>query len=367
MTEQKAGGKDTGRAVISVDKEHRLQRDNRRLKRDVRSLKEQLATDKELARLYKKLREEMTAPPKWLVEKNNKKDKAIATAPLSDPHFDEVVRPEAVEFCNAYNREIADMRLIKWAENVVKVGRDHFSGIYYDGIVVPLLGDMVPGTIHDELIETSEYTCFESVRYWAQQITAALIVIAEQYGKVHCPAVVGNHGRDGKKPRHKGRVQHNWDWLMYSLIQDYLELIKVPEITMQVSINPEVTWNAYGTVYRAMHGDDFKGGSGIAGALSPLMLGDHRTRKRSGEIGNPFDYLVLGHFHQEIQNGGLIVSPSLKGYDEYAYNKKFPFAPAKQIYWLTDPKWGKTLSAPIHVVGKEGWNEEPAIDHVLNW
>lgn len=343
--------------ALSAEEEHKLQRENRKLRRTVKDLTEQLATDKELASLYKKLRVKMNKPPKWTFSKSRKKDRAIATAPLADPHFDEVVKPESVEFCNAYNREIADLRLRKWAENVVKVGRDYFSGVTYDGIIVPFLGDMLPGTIHDELAETNEYTSFESVRYWAQQITAALITIAEQYGEVHCPAVVGNHGRDSKKPRHKGRTQHNWDWLLYGLIQDYLTMLKVPEITMQISVNPEVTWNAYATRYRAMHGDDFKGGSGIAGALSPLMLGDHRTRKSRAEIGAPFDYLVLGHFHQEIQNAGLIVCPSLKGYDEFAYNKKFPFATAKQIFWLTDPKWGKTLTAPIHVVGKEGWNE----------
>ncbi len=342
---------------LSVQEEHKLKKDNRQLRKEIRALKEQLATDKELASLYKRLRKEMKSPPKWTFAETKKKDMAIATAPLADPHFDEVVKPEAVEFCNAYNREIALLRLKKWATNVVKVGRDHFSGISYEGIIVPLLGDMIPGTIHEELAETNEYTPFESVRFWAKEIATALASIAEFYGRTHCPAVVGNHGRDSKKPRHKGRVEHNWDWLLYGLIEDYLALEKADHITMQISVNPEVTWQAYKTKYRAMHGDDFRGGSGISGALAPLMLGDHRTRKSRSEIGSPFDYMLLGHWHQEIQHGGLIVSPSLKGYDEYAYNKKLPYTIAQQIYWLTDPIWGKTLGAPIHVVGKEGWNE----------
>jgi hypothetical protein len=51
----------------------------------------------------------------------------------------------------------------------------------------------------------------------------------------------------------------------------------------------------------------------------------------------------------------MIVNGSIKGYDEYAYNGNFDFEKPQQAYWITDPQDGITISAPIHVQGKDEW------------
>ena len=65
------------------------------------------------------------------------------------------------------------------------------------------------------------------------------------------------------------------------------------------------------------HGDQFRGGSGIAGLLSPLLLGDHRKRKRQTAMNHPYDWMIYGHWHSLVLGvRGLIGNGSLKGYDE---------------------------------------------------
>jgi len=61
----------------------------------------------------------------------------------------------------------------------------------------------------------------------------------------------------------------------------------------------------------------------------------------------------MGHFHQLIDLGNVVVNGSLKGYDEWTASMNFNFEMPQQAFWLTDPKWGKTIRAPIRVQSKE--------------
>jgi len=92
--------------------------------------------------------------------------------------------------------------------------------------------------------------------------------------------------------------------------------------------------------------------------IAPLLLGDSRKRKRNTAVNNAYDYLMVAHWHQEIDTNGIIVNNSLKGYDEFAANNNFQFSVPTQAFWLTDPEHGRTLRAPIHVVSDdEDWSE----------
>ena len=104
-------------------------------------------------------------PPKWMSPDKPKKSAATLVVMLSDLHFDEVVLPEEVDYLNAYNRQIAKMRLEKWAQNVVKLARHHLSGVTWDGVVILLGGDIFSGDIHEELVETNEDTMLGSLLY----------------------------------------------------------------------------------------------------------------------------------------------------------------------------------------------------------
>ena len=279
----------------------------------------------------------------------------IANLLLSDLHLDEVVNPSEVGHSNAYNRRIAELRLRAAFEKFVMVGKDYIAGISYDGAVVAMLGDTFSGNIHEELKETNECSILESIDHWIDPMVAGLRLVADEFGKVHVPCTPGNHGRNTRKPIHKGRARDNFDFLFMRMVARAMQSDR--RVTFDIPDAADTQMRQYGHTFHYTHGDQFKGGSGIAGIFSPLMLGDARKRKRQQAIGAPYDVLCMGHFHQYLPARGLIVNGSLKGLDEYAMNNNFGYEPAQQAFWVTTPEHGVSFSAPIVVQDrdKEGW------------
>lgn len=333
--------------------------------REIRSLRSKLdQTSAEKRELQKMLDfalaidQAKLRPAKWLRKPTKGGNRGIVTLQLTDTHFDEVVIPSEVDFINAYNREIAEGRLKRWAEKSIVLARDFIKGIDYDGAVLLVTGDILSGDIHEELENTNEGSNYESALHWMDRLSSAIDMLATEFGKLHVAVTYGNHGRDSKKPRFKRRAAHNIEWLMFRWLEREFRIAGKTHVTFQVSDAMDTTVDVYSTKYLITHGDQFKGGTGISGMLAPLMLGQHRKTMRQMYAGHPFDYLVMGHFHQYFPPGkGLVVGGSMKGYDEYAYGHNLKPEPAQQAFWITSPEYGPTLGAPVHVQDRklEGW------------
>ena len=342
--------------MVALATHEKVKRDNTRLKMALG--REQAATEDVQHRLDVLLNMTNTVadPPAWAMPKKKKDDhKGIVSLFVSDCHFDEVVEPGEIDGLNAYNRDIAVMRLKKTFENCIMLSRDYLSGLDYEGCSLFLGGDMVTGTIHEELAQSNEAFMPETILFWIDQLAAGIHMLHEEYGKVHISGVVGNHGRNTRKPRMKGRVRDNWDWLIYKLLAR--DFANVPGITFQIPESADCVVELYNTKFLFTHGDQFRGGSGISGILAPLMRGDHRKRKRHMETDMPYDYMLMGHFHQYMNAKRVLVNGTNKGYDEYAYMGNFDFEPPQQAFWITTPEHGPTLHAPIFTQNRkaEGW------------
>ena len=291
-----------------------------------------------------------TTPPKWLRKTRTGVHHVTPVAFFSDAHLDEVVDPRQVNGVNEYNRKIAGERLKLFFQNTAELARDYLTGLTFDGIVLPIGGDIFSGNIHDELLRTNEGTMMEAVLHWLGPVEAGITLLAEEFGRVHIPVVVGNHPRNTLKPINKGRVRDNFDWLFARLMER--DLAGDKRITWAISEAPDCDFQIYNWRFTLTHGDQFKGGSGISGLLSPMMIGDARKRKRAQAIRKPYDYLLMGHFHQMFFVKGVVTNGSLVGYNEYAFNNNFEYEPPRQAFFLVDPDRGITITAPIHVTPK---------------
>lgn len=123
------------------------------------------------------------------------------------------------------------------------------------------------------------------------------------FERVYIPCVGGNHGRIDKKPRSKNRAFDNYDWLVYLLLTKHFRGEK--DITFDISEGSDVQFALHNTRYLLTHWDQFKGGSGIAGALSPLLLGDARKRKRQMAVQRPYDFMMMDTGTSTSRRGGL--------------------------------------------------------------
>jgi hypothetical protein len=338
-----------------------------RLERQLRFAKIEADEAKELRKSVMKLEKELgilnrvsqkRQPPKWLASPPKKTAGKYHGTPwllLSDLHLDEVVVPAQVMGVNAYNRQIALLRLRETFSNTIMVIRDMWQGVVYDGIVVALAGDNFSGIIHEELKETNEDTILGSLDFWIDHLAAGLLLLADEFGKVHVPVVVGNHGRNTRKPRHKHRARDNFDWFLGRSLMRIFESDK--RITFDVSEAADTIVPAYGRSVVVTHGDQTQGGGGIGGIWPPIMRMDARKSQRYAAVDMPYDLLVMGHWHQLTFGPNWIVNGAMKGYDEFAFDMNFGFEPPQQALWLMTPEHGKTLTAPIFSLDKkkEGW------------
>lgn len=295
-------------------------------------------------------------PPKWLVAPpSNRKKHATLTLLLSDTHFDEVVDPLEIGGLNAYNRRIAEQRLQAWTENAIRMARHYLSGVTYDGVVAMLGGDIFSGDIHDELKESNETVILDSLLHWSEQIAAALGTLADEFGKVHVPCVVGNHGRLSRKPRMKQRAKTNLDWLLGKMVERHYA--KDRRFTFDISENADTIVPIYGWGHLLTHGDQVNGGGGIGGIWPPVMRMRARKAQRAMEVGTPFQTMWIGHWHQYVSTPGMVINGSLKGYDEYAWINNFGFEVPQQALAIVTPEHNITFQAPVFCQNrtKEKW------------
>lgn len=331
-----------------------------RLKNEIKSLNSLVAELSQEAVTARSLRELIGAPETdrlgensgWMREQ--RRYSALTGTPtlfISDVHFDEVVKSEQVGYANAYNHEIATQRVKNTFRTALDLTTKFLSKPKYDGFICAFGGDNLSGNIHEELKETNDQRINKSILDLTDLYIEGIGTLADEFGKVFCPCVVGNHGRHDRKPRYKFRVQDNFEWLIYQYLARYFR--NDSRISFLIPDSPDAMWSVYGRKYLLNHGDQFKGGSGIAGVFSPLMLGRARKQHKQNGIGQPFDKMIVGHFHQYIHTESLIINGSIKGYDEYADQHNFSFESPMQALWIDHPDKGTTFRMPIMCEGKK--------------
>jgi predicted phosphodiesterase len=284
--------------------------------------------------------------PKWMTPK--RRTAAHHGTPvlvLSDLHLDEVVDLHEMDGMNEYNRVIAEERLNKVVNGAVKLVKSYVNGITVDGIVVPILGDIVTGVIHAELADTNEAPPPATIVHWVPILASALTHLADEFGRVHVPCVDGNHDRTTIKTRAKKRAENSYAWIIYNWLADSLR--NDDRITFSITTAPEQIVDIYKTRFLLAHGDAFRSQGGVGGlhpALNKWLLRKHDLYSQAKR---DFDYALLGHWHQLLWGQDFVINGSLKGYDEYARHGGFKFERPQQALFIVTPENGVVQRMPV--------------------
>jgi len=327
------------------------------LKKQLKTLHLQEDTAESIRRTIFQLAEHTPEPPAWLTGKGVKNGERGGPMTIwSDWHYGEVVNPDEVGGHNRFNSSIAKKRVERLVNTTIDLCFNHMgrADVAYPGIVVCLAGDMIGGDIHEELMATNDRTPHQAVNDLTDLIAAGLEQLADKFGRVFVPCVVGNHGRATRKPRMKGRVFTNYDWSIYCNLERHFR--KDERVRFAVPPGADCHFKVFGHRFLLTHGDSLgvKGGDGIIGALGPILRGAIKVGRSEAAIGNDFDTLLIGHWHQYIPHPGLICNNSLKGYDEYAMLalRAKPALPS-QALWFVHPEHGITAHWQVYLEGQK--------------
>jgi len=264
---------------------------------------------------------------------------------LSDLHWGEVVHPTQINGVNEYNLRIAHERLRYTVETAIHLLRILDKDLDYPGIVCPLGGDMISGNIHEELTASNEINSMPAVLDLFGHLIGAITRLAETFGSVFLPCVTGNHGRDTRKIWGKDRHHTSFDWLLYRFLAKHFEGDK--RVVFFIPDSSDAVFKIFSTRFNLTHGDQFRGGDSIIGAIGPLTRGNQKKQARNQAIDLDYDIMICGHWHQYIHLTRLIVNGSLKGYDEYAYQNNFGFERPQQALFVVHPRYGITYRMPV--------------------
>ena len=151
------------------------------------------------------------------------------------------------------------------------------------------------------------------------------------------------------------RARDNFDWFLGRALARLFR--DDARVTFDVTESADCLVPSFDRQVMLTHGDQTRGGGGIGGIWPPIMRLDARKQQRQAAIGQPYDLLVMGHWHQLVFGPSFVINGSLVGYDEFAFTSNFGYEPPAQACWLMTPEHGRTWCAPIWPSDREseGW------------
>jgi hypothetical protein len=278
--------------------------------------------------------------------------KQIMVTPLSDTHVGEQVFKEQMRNLNEYNLDIFNKRMYGWANQIIKHAAYRRQIAPVDELIIPMLGDMISGDIHEELARSNMANCMEQMIRGASVIAQALMYIAPHFTKITIPCVVGNHGRMTRKPPMKDKYM-DWDYMLYQWIASFCK--NQENLNFHIPRSFMTTFKVHDKVVLIMHGDSISGAGSsgsITGAVAKLRSVFQYRKALQREIEDAmdddseieFDSVMIGHFHRideiDIGTGELHICGTMKGPDEFALQRLHAATKPKQLVTYWHPQYG---------------------------
>ena len=276
----------------------------------------------------------------------------IMVTPLSDTHIGEHVFKDQMRGLNEYNFEIFNKRMYGWANQILKHTSYRRQIAPVDELIIPMLGDIISGDIHEELARSNMANCMEQMIRGASIIGQALMYLAPHYTKIKVPCVVGNHGRMTRKPPMKDKYM-DWDYMLYQWVASFCK--NQENIEFHIPRSFMTTFKVHDKVVLITHGDCISGAGSSGAILNSItkLRSVFQFRKSlqreiedamDGDLEQEFDSVMIGHFHRidelDIGTGELHICGTMKGPDEFALQRLQAATKPKQIVTYWHPRYG---------------------------
>lgn len=268
---------------------------------------------------------------------------SVAIAVASDWHIGETVIGANINGVNDFNNEVAERRVKAFFTKTLELVEIMRSATRVNHLVVALLGDLISGYIHEELLEESYFSPHESIDWLYIAVKDGIEYLLKYGGfkQITIPCCYGNHGRSTAKKRFASASKNSFEVTLYKELARRYDKHKI--VKFQVSPGYSL-FQRYFDRYtiRYHHGDYMRFGGGVGGISIPINKGITKMNQKKHA-----DIDVFGHFHQFKDGGHWVCNGSLIGYNAFAESINASYEPPRQLFFTIERDRGKTFTAPI--------------------
>ena len=342
-------------------KVERLESQIRHLKRvNKQAVKEKAAIDRLVEAVTDAVKAaEPVKPPAKISGRKPSGTEHSLIALFSDAHVGEVVSPAETNNLSAYDMEIFEERMQIWTNKVVELVTLKRSELNIPRLELFMLGDIVSGSIHEELEISNEDNVIGQMVAATHHVSTALLQLAQHFDEITVSVVAGNHGRMKRRPYFKQKQGMNWDTLIGQLLR--LTLANQPNVKFILPGSHWMIRSVEGWRFLLMHGDGIRGWAGLPWYGITRAVASFREM-----IGADihFDRVVMGHFHNPVNTEAFHVNGCMKGGDEYSIGAIYAAGRPSQTLLYVHPKHGVVSNEIIYLDG--GRREFQVIDGSWN-
>lgn len=284
--------------------------------------------------------------PKFSSNNNNKKGEEICVPLLSDIQL--------AKRTSTYNTEVAEERVIRYAEKIVKISKIQGADHIVKRCVVFALGDIIEG----ELIFPGQAHEIDSSLYKQVTVDGPRIlykffsILLEAFDSVECYWVIGNHGALGGRSRRDYNPESNADRMLGKILQTMFAGEK--RIKFHV---PDKSWYTVADLgvkakFLLFHGDNIRGTMGVPFyGYNKKILG----WKSLGSAGlmEQFTHAACGHYHTPthlyINDVRVWVNGSTESHNPYAQEQLASMGRPSQYCLFVKPSKGVTAEYLVNL------------------
>lgn len=270
--------------------------------------------------------------------------RAIGTAVIgcTDWHAEQTILPEMVNGLNAFNEQVRRVRLDRLWQKALYLLQFARNVSTIREVVLWLGGDLMSGTIHEELEESNSLGPTEAILLIQSEVMGGITYLLE-HGDIDLIRVVtnyGNHGRSTAKMRIATSHKHSWEWLAYSQLARMYASDR--RVQFEVCTGYHNIVDIQGCRVRFHHGNAVRYQGGVGGISIPVNKAIAQWNKST-----PVHYDVFGHWHQYLDHWNWTSCGCLVGYDPFALSIKAEYQEPTQTFLVFDSERRKVMSLPI--------------------
>lgn len=268
---------------------------------------------------------------------------------FSDLHVGANTDIEETGGLGEYNYLIFRRRLALLRDGMRSITAHHRMSHPVRNLVVLSLGDLIENvTIFPSQRDVAD-DLTEQVLRAQNDIAEFYLGLLDTFEHISVIAVSGNHGRIGRKGEFKHHV--NWDYIISRSLADRFLQNGTDRVTFEVPKSPFAVVDIEGYTFLLRHGDGIKSWGGIP--YYGIARSTGRWIAIQASLGNHFDYMAMGHFHQMANipytGGEVLMNGSFVGSSQFSVEVMETLSRPIQLFGMVHPRIGLAGRYPIRL------------------